>query len=459
VWKTCGFPPARRCEGTPAAKVTPVDKQTRQPTEWERVLAVLRPAMHPGAFDTWFRPTKLLGREGETLKVRVPNDMFAEWLRSQYMPTIESALPKAGLSAARVEFVTPQQVVPAAAARPPVAPPRLNARYTFENFVVSSCNQFAHAAALAVSEQLGSTYNPLFLYGGVGLGKTHLMQAIGNRLMRTRPDVALKFKTSEEFMNELITAIRFEETPQFRERYRSLDVLLIDDVQFLAGKESTQEEFFHTFNTLYDAGRQIVITSDCPPRKIPALEERLCSRFEWGLIADISPPDLETKVAILNKMASSQAWALSSDVALFIASHVHTNVRELEGCLTTLMAQASVRGRKPDLDLAREVVRSLLPQEEPQVNLDAIVRVVARHFELRASDLKSKTNARRISYPRQIAMYLGKKLAGESLPAIGQYLGGKHHTTVLHAVRKIDELRSAKSSVNSQISQIEEQLR
>jgi chromosomal replication initiator protein len=441
-------------------------------TAWDRVLAVLKPRINRGNYDTWFAPTRQHGQQGDTIQVAVPNDMFAEWMRSQYLGDIQSALPDAGLPDVRVEFVpqsssaTASAPAPATSAAPPqvtnAAPltikPRLNQRYTFDNFVVSSCNRFAHAAAMAVSDQIGRTYNPLFLHGGVGLGKTHLMQAIGNRLTVARPDVQIVYQTSESFMNELIRAIRFEETPQFRDRYRSVDVLLIDDVQFLAGKESTQEEFFHTFNALYDAGHQIVFTSDCPPRSIPALEERLRSRFEWGLIADIGPPDLETKVAILNKMAASRHFHLPSEVAMFIAGNIESNIRELEGCLTTLMAACSLQRQKPDLGLARQVMRSLAPVEEPHVGMDTIIRAVAKEFHLRVLDLKSKTNARRIAYPRQIAMYLSKKMAGESLPTIGDALGGKHHTTVLHAVRKIEKLRGEDTSVNKLLARLEEQI-
>ena len=436
-------------------------------TSWDRVLEAIQPRLNPSIFDTWFRPTKFLAHDGATIRVSVPNGMFGEWLRTQFLGEIRAAMQASGVAANDVVFVSAELAPapdPAAARQPAPAEPQpaaspLNPRYTFDNFVVSSCNQFAHAAALAVSDQPGRAYNPLFLYGGVGLGKTHLMQAIGNRVLQRSPAARLRYLTSEQFMNELITAIRFEETPQFRERYRSVDVLLIDDIQFLAGKESTQEEFFHTFNALYDAGRQIVLTSDCPPRSIPALEERLRSRFEWGLLADIQPPDLETKVAILNKMAAARGWSLSSDVALFIAGAITSNVRELEGCLTTLMAQCSVRRAAPDLALARDVVNSLVPNEPEQVTLETVMMVVARHFNLKVSDLKARNNAKRIAWPRQIAMYLGKKIAKESLPTIGRAFGNKHHTTVLHACHKIEQLRSADPAADKTISQIEEQLR
>ncbi len=448
-----------------------------QPSAWDAVRALVREQIAEGVFETWFGPTRALPTLGTTLRVGVPNEMFAEWLRSQYLALIRSTMNRAGLGHLQLEFVPPVASVPGAAAgrtdgaglAPPVASaaarpggaeaPRLNPRYSFDGFVVSSCNQFAHAASLAVCDQPGRAYNPLFLYGGVGLGKTHLMQALGNRLLVERPEVKLRYLTSEQFMNELIAAIRFEETSRFRDRYRQLDVLLVDDIQFLAGKESTQEEFFHTFNALHDAGRQIVLASDCPPRSIPGLEERLRSRFEWGLLADIQPPDLETKVAIVNKMAAARGWNVPSDVALFIASSIHSNVRELEGALTTLMASSSIRRQPPDLSLAREVIRTLIPTQREEVTLETVMRVVARHFNLKVPELKSRTNAAKISYPRQIAMYLGKKLAGESLPSIGLAFGGKHHTTVLHAVRKIELLRSTDPGTERTLHAIEEQLR
>lgn len=436
-------------------------------TPWDRVLALIKPQINPVNYCTWLQPTRMVAQSGSTLKVAVPNEMFAMWLTSQYLPLIRTAIVEAGLSATEVQFIseekeppTPVEVdTPPPPTPSPLPAPPLNPRYTFENFVVSSCNQFANAAALAVSDQPGKAYNPLFLYGGVGLGKTHLMQAIGNRVLNQKPGARLRYLTSEQFMNELITAIRFEDTPRFRDRYRSMDVLLIDDIQFLAGKESTQEEFFHTFNALYDAGRQIVITSDCPPRSIPSLEERLRSRFEWGLLADIQPPDLETKIAILNKMASSRGWNLPSDVALFIAGQIQSNVRELEGCLTTLIANSSIRRMQPDLTLAREVVRSLIPAEPEPVTMDTVLMVVSRHFNLKVLDLKARTNAQRISFPRQIAMYLGKKVARESFPSIGTTLGGKHHTTVMHAVKKIEDLRLKDTTVNKVLELLEEQLR
>ena len=324
---------------------------------------------------------------------------------------------------------------------PQISGATLNPKYSFESFVVSSCNQFAHAAAMAVAEQPSRAYNPLYVYGGVGLGKTHLMQAIGNRAIE-RGSQRLAYVSAESFMNELINAIRFEKTLEFKERFRNVDVLLIDDIQFLAGKERTQEEFFHTFNALYDAQKQIVITSDVTPREIPTLEERLRSRFEWGLIADIQPPDLETKVAILRKKAETDRSPIPDDVALFIASNCDSNIRELEGAHTKVVAYASMSGREVTLDLARETLHNLLPNESPAATVDSIVKLVSNYYNMPVSDLKSKNNSPQVSFPRQIAMYLCKQQTNCSLPEIGRRFGGKHHSTVIHAVQKIEKKRA-----------------
>ena len=324
-----------------------------------------------------------------------------------------------------------------AAARTPAG---LSARYTFDSFVVGSSNQFAHAAALAVAEAPSRSYNPLFLYGGVGLGKTHLMHAIGQYLLQHLPDIKLTYISSERFMNEMINSVRYDRILDFRARYRSIDVLLVDDIQFLAGKEGTQTEFFHTFNSLYDAQKQIVISSDCPPHQIPSLEERLRSRFEWGLIADIQPPDLETKMAILKKKAEAEAIPLPDDVALYIAGGIKSNVRELEGSLIRLIAYASLTGSPMSLSLAEEVLRDIIGHNERDVTIEMIQKVVAGRYNLKVSDLKSRTNSRAVTLPRQIAMYLSKALVRRtSLPEIGESFGGKHHSTVLYSIRKIDE--------------------
>ena len=323
----------------------------------------------------------------------------------------------------------------AAAARTPAG---LSALYTFDTFVVGSSNQFAHAAALAVAEAPSRSYNPLFLYGGVGLGKTHLMHAIGQYVLQRLPDVKLTYISSERFMNEMVNSLRYDSILDFRARYRSIDVLLVDDIQFLARKEATQTEFFHTFNSLYDAQKQIVISSDCPPHQIPSLEERLRSRFKWGLIADIQPPDLETKMAILKKKAEAEGVPLPDDVALYIAGGIKSNVRELEGSLIRLIAYASLTGSPISLPVAEEVLRDMLDLNDRVVTIEMIQRLVAGHYNLKVADLKSRNSSKAITEPRQIAMYLSKSLTSTSLPEIGRSFGGKHHSTVIHSIRKID---------------------
>jgi chromosomal replication initiator protein len=330
----------------------------------------------------------------------------------------------------------------------------LNPKYTFETFVVGSSNQFAHAAALAVADSPSNTYNPLYIYGGVGLGKTHLMHAIGQRVRELNRHLRLCYISSERFMNELINAIRYDQTMPFREKYRTIDVLLIDDIQFLAGKERTQEEFFHTFNALYDNQKQIVISSDCPPREIPTLEERLHSRFEWGLIADIQPPDLETKVAILRKKAESEKLELPDNVALFMASKIRSNIRELEGSLVRLTALASLKGETITLPLAQEALKNIMDEDERVVTIEVIQKVVADYYNLKVADLKSKTNSRNIAVPRQVAMYICKMLTKASLPEIGREFGGKHHTTVLHSVNKIGDLYEQKGNFHRLINSL-----
>jgi chromosomal replication initiator protein len=323
----------------------------------------------------------------------------------------------------------------------PIVEGNLNPKYTFGTFVVGSCNQFAHAASQAVAEAPGKTYNPLYMYGGVGLGKTHLMHASGHAIKGVNRNIKLSYISAEKFMNELINAIRYDKTQIFREKYRSIDVLMIDDIQFMAGKERTQEEFFHTFNALYDGQKQIVITSDCPPREIPTLEERLHSRFEWGLIADIEPPDLETKIAILKRKADMDGVVLPDDVAFFIASKVKSNIRELEGSLIRLVAIASLKGVPINKMIAQDAIKNIAQDDENVgITIPQIQQVVSSHFRLRVEELTSKNNARQVAVPRQIAMYLCKRLTKHSFPEIGRSFGGKHHTTVMHSVDKIEAL-------------------
>ncbi len=430
---------------------------------WDRILASLQRKVNSQSFNTWLKPTHQLSVADGTIQVEVPSLLFVDWINKNYMPLIQESAKELDLGGLDVHFTSRTRAARLAAAQHSSAgeaetsrgaPARaagttalaplgtgLNPRYTFESFVVSSSNQLAHAAALAVAEQPSGAYNPLFIYGGVGLGKTHLMHAIGNNIGRALPGLRHLYISTESFMNDLINSIRFEKTIDFKERYRNVDLLLIDDIQFLAGKERTQEEFFHTFNALYESQKQIVLTSDCPPRDIPTLEERLRSRFEWGLIADIQPPDLETKVAILKKKAEAENVKLDEDVALFISSRIRSNIRELEGSLIRLIAFSSLTGRAIDLEMAKETLKDLIDDRARSVTVEAIQKFVASYYHIKIIELKARNNAKHISFPRQVAMYLCKRLTDKSLPAIGAQFGGKHHSTVIHALRKIDALR------------------
>ena len=433
---------------------------------WEKVLAHIEPRLNPQTFATWFRPTQLEAVKENLLTVRVPNALFQKWLATEGAPSVAEALAALDL-AYRVEYVpTPDPVAAANGARPaPVKPQQarldfdstdyqLNPRYTFDTFVVGSSNQFAHAAALAVADQPSKSYNPLFLYGGVGLGKTHLMHAIGHVVRKRNPGLRITYLTAEKFTNDVIHALRFERMVGFRDKYRSVDLLLLDDIQFLAGRERTKEEFFHTFNALYDSLKQIVISSDAPPKEIPTLEERLRSRFEWGLIADIQPPDLETKIAILMKKAEQDGTPLPSEVAEYIARGIRSNIRELEGALIRLQAYSSLVGEEVSLPLAEKVLKTILAQQEKRVSIETIQRRVAEHFNLRPTDLKARSNAKAIAFPRQVAMYIAKQLTGASLPELGRAFGGKHHTTVLHSVNKIERLRKQDKDFAQQLHRL-----
>jgi chromosomal replication initiator protein len=409
---------------------------------WDEVLARVEGKINRHSFATWFRPTSYLAQDKGTLRIGVPNAQFREWLSKNYRGILQEALTEVGQGELQVIFEehgdeTPSHQ-PATVEREASA---LNPKYTFDSFVVGSSNQFAHAAARAVAEIPSKSYNPLFIYGGVGLGKTHLMHAIGHYIQAREKKLNLAYISTDRFINEMINSIRFDRLPAFRSKYRAIDVLLIDDIQFIAGKDRTQEEFFHVFNALHDGQKQIVVSSDCPPRQIPTIEERLHSRFEWGLIADIQAPDIETKIAILRKKAEAERVLLPENVALFIASKVKTNIRELEGSLIRLIAYASLTGRDIDLALAQETLRDLLHAEEKPVSIEMIQKYVADHYNLKISELKAKNNSKSIAQPRQIAMYLTKSLTGASLPEIGKEFGGKHHSTVIHSIRKIDDMR------------------
>lgn len=407
---------------------------------WDDVLARLEQKLNRHTFATWFRPTSFESLQGSALVVRVPSSQFKDWLTRNYQSIVSEALSDLGRGEVQVAFETeaPGETV---LDKEGFGPSPLNPKYTFETFVVGASNQFAHAAARAVAEIPSKSYNPLFLYGGVGLGKTHLMHGIGHYIQARNRHLKLSYISTDRFINEMINAIRFDRLPAFRQKYRQVDVLLVDDIQFIAGKDRTQEEFFHIFNALHDSQKQIVISSDCPPRQIPTLEERLHSRFEWGLIADIQPPDIETKVAILKRKAESERVEIPENVALFIASKVKTNIRELEGSLIRLIAYASLTGHDIDLPLTQEVLKDLLITEDKPITMEMIQKFVADHYNVKLTELKAKNNSKAVAVPRQIAMYLTKTLTRASLPEIGKGFGGKHHSTVIHSVRKIDGLR------------------
>lgn len=459
---------------------------------WSDILHAVEKRLNRQSFETWFRPIKFDGCDNseQVLHLRAPNQVVKDWVSSNYSEVLDESLEELNLAKYHVDWrvedeqnatnhtiteeneeqeidyslpeIMPNNgkgknsslfslleaaesdgLTPGATTFVDIEPIELslNPKYTFQTFVVGSCNQFAHAASQAIAEAPGKTYNPLYIYGGVGLGKTHLMHAAGHEIKARNRHLRLSYISAEKFMNELINAIRYDKAQTFREKYRSIDVLLMDDIQFMAGKERTQEEFFHTFNALYDGQKQIVISSDCPPREIPTLEERLHSRFEWGLIADMEPPDLETKVAILKRKADLDGVSLPDDVAFFIASKVKSNIRELEGSLVRLVAISSLRGVPISKMLAQDAIRNIAEDNRPAgITLEQIQQAVAAHYRLRVDELTSKNNARQIAVPRQVAMYLCKRLTKHSYPEIGRGFGGKHHTTVIHSVEKIEAL-------------------
>ncbi len=465
---------------------------------WNNILQSVEKRLNKQIFDAWFRPIQFDGCDEQEKIVRLrASQVNKDWVSTYYSEMINQTLKELNLPNYRLDWEIEENEMqeeyadddpesffdrPSSYAAPSTlngfnldkpkpevliknSPTNfvdiepiensLNPKYTFDKFVVGACNQFAHAASLGAAESPGKTYNPLFIYGGVGLGKTHLMHAIGHSIKERNRHLRVAYITSEKFMNELINAIRYDKTQTFREKYRSIDVLLMDDVQFMAGKERTQEEFFHTFNTLHNDQKQIVISSDCPPREIPTLEERLHSRFEWGLIADIEPPDLETKVAILKRKADLDGVGLPDDIAFFIASKVKSNIRELEGSLVRLVAISSLRGVPISKMLAQDAMRNVIDNEQPEgITMDRIARTVAAHYKLSMEELKSKNNSRQIAVPRQVAMYLCKRLTKHSFPEIGREYGGKHHTTVMHSVEKIDGIVKDDKNFHRVISEL-----
>jgi chromosomal replication initiator protein len=458
-----------------------VPSPTLTPNPWSRILDALEKKINRHSYDTWLKPTRYSHASGGILFIRVPTIEFRH-VGDKYADLIQEAIDNLGLEYQDVQFVTPEENGPAStpvrhdgglsvhqgggatAANPQQSrfdwdgAAQLNPRYTFDAFVIGSGNQFAHAACQAVAERPSKAYNPLFLYGGVGMGKTHLMQAIGHEIKRRQPQAAICYVSSEKFTNEMINSLRYDKMTSFRDKFRSVDVLLIDDIQFLAQKERTQEEFFHTFNALHESMKQIVIASDRPPKELAEVEDRLRSRFEWGLIADIQPPDLETKVAILQKKAEQEKVSIPTDVALYIASNIRSNVRELEGALIRLVAHSSLIGAEITLPYAQQVLKNFIDSQARKVTIESIQKAVAEQFGLRLVEIKAKNNSRAIVYPRQIAMYLAKHLTEASLPEIGRQFGGKHHTTVLHSVEKIDEARKNDKDLNRLVNKLTEQL-
>lgn len=463
---------------------------------WNKILEDVSEHLNEHIFESWFRPIRFdgLDEKNRTLHLRA-GQFTKDWVAQYYTGLIKQCLDAQGKRNFEIAWAIDEErpsktlfeetgnnettadepdelrFEHSRTAVPPIVAGTtnfvdiepvensLNPKYTFEKFVVGNSNQFAHAAAVGAAETPGKTYNPLFIYGGTGLGKTHLMHAIGHQIKKQNRHMRVAYITSEKFMNELINAIRYDKTHSFREKYRSIDVLLMDDVQFFAGKERTQEEFFHTFNTLHNNQKQIVISSDCPPREIPTLEERLHSRFEWGLIADIEPPDLETKVAILKRKADLDGIDLDDDIAIFIASKVKSNIRELEGSLTRLLAISSLRGIPISKMLVQEALKNIIDSDRPEgLTMERIIRMVGSHFKLTVDEIKSKNNSRAISFPRQVAMYLCKRLTKHSFPEIGREFGGKHHTTVMHSCEKIEQMIKDDRVFHNQVNELIEHI-
>src|SRR5271169_2657093 len=464
------------------------------PNPWVRILDALEKKVNRHSYDTWLKPTRYSHASNGILYVRIPTAEFRH-VSDKYADLIQEAVDNLGLGYEDVKFVTAEDDPsntpirhngglsthspsgsssggPSAGAGPQLAPglhpaqgrfdwdsaAQLNPRYTFDAFVIGSGNQFAHAACQAVAERPSKAYNPLFLYGGVGMGKTHLMQAIGHEIKRRLPQTAICYVSSEKFTNDMINSLRYDKMTSFRDKFRNVDVLLVDDIQFLAQKERTQEEFFHTFNALHESLKQIVIASDRSPKELAEIEDRLRSRFEWGLIADIQPPDLETKVAILQKKSEQEKVTLPTDVALYIASNIRTNVRELEGALVRLIAWCSMHGVEITLSVTQQCLKQFIDTQVRKITIETIQRSVAEQFGMRVAELKQKNNSRQIVVPRQIAMYLAKQLTEPSLPEIGRQFGGKHHTTVMHSIAKIDEQRRADKDLNRTINKLMETL-
>ncbi|WP_226654108.1 chromosomal replication initiator protein DnaA [Pseudalkalibacillus hwajinpoensis] len=441
---------------------------------WQQALSEIEKKLSKPSFETWLKSTSANRMEGDTIIITAPNEFARDWLESRYSSLITETLLELTGSELQAKFIIPQNQSDAdldleqAMKKKPKANPAheehpqsvLNSKYTFDTFVIGSGNRFAHAASLAVAEAPAKAYNPLFIYGGVGLGKTHLMHAIGHYVIEHNPNAKVVYLSSEKFTNEFINSIRDNKTVNFRNKYRNVDVLLIDDIQFLAGKEQTQEEFFHTFNALHEESKQIVISSDRPPKEIPTLEDRLRSRFEWGLITDITPPDLETRIAILRKKAKAEGLDIPNEVMLYIANQIDTNIRELEGALIRVVAYSSLINQDMNADLAAEALKNIIPSSKPRViTIHDIQTVIGDHFSVKLEDFAAKKRTKSVAFPRQIAMYLSRELTDFSLPKIGEEFGGRDHTTVIHAHEKISKLVDSDQAFQKKLQDIVEQLK
>jgi chromosomal replication initiator protein len=439
---------------------------------WSRVLQEIEKKISKPSFETWLKSTKAYSLKEDTLTIVAPNEFARDWLESKYSGLIMDTVLEITGSELIIKFILPQNHseeiamnIPAVKEKVKIDEPiefgqsMLNPKYTFDTFVIGSGNRFAHAASLAVAEAPAKAYNPLFIYGGVGLGKTHLMHAIGHYVLEHNPNAKVVYLSSEKFTNEFINSIRDNKAVEFRNKYRSVDVLLIDDIQFLAGKEQTQEEFFHTFNTLHEESKQIVISSDRPPKEIPTLEDRLRSRFEWGLITDITPPDLETRIAILRKKAKAEGLDVPNEVMLYIANQVDTNIRELEGALIRVVAYSSLINKDINASVAAEALKNLITTAKPKIlSIQDIQRTVGEFFNIKLDDFKAKKRTKSVAYPRQVAMYLSRELTDHSLPKIGEEFGGRDHTTVIHAHEKISKLVEIDVQLQAQLKEINEKL-
>jgi chromosomal replication initiator protein len=439
---------------------------------WQEVLKLIANKLSKPSFDTWFKQTQAIKLKKDTITIEVPNEFTRDWLDSKYRPLIEEMLFEVTGTELQVKLITPEnqdeQPIPVVQQRPAPEPASgqdnyksmLNPKYVFETFVIGTGNRFAHAASLAVAEAPAKSYNPLFIYGGVGLGKTHLMHAIGHFVLEHNPGAKVVYLSSEKFTNEFINAIRDNKTVEFRNKYRNVDILLIDDIQFLAGKEQTQEEFFHTFNTLHEENKQIVISSDRPPKEIPTLEDRLRSRFEWGLITDIQPPDLETRIAILRKKAKAENLEIPNEVMVYIANQINTNIRELEGALIRVVAYSSLINKDIDVELAQDALKDIIPNSKTKtITIYDIQKIVSDYYGIKVEELKGRRRTKTVVLPRQIAMYLSREMTDLSLPKIGEEFGGKDHTTVIHAHEKIGAALQQDRSIQKVVKEVSERLK